>query len=386
MNSNPQQQLQPQIQPQLSQRSRSDSIISQRRPLLQHQQQVFSELENIQNDAQLSQRSQSDSQISRLRRQVSIQEPLLQPPQSSQQRSRPASRLSQSQLSVHQEIVPDPFTEQQFLMQSQSDHTQPNHHLHRQQSVLSTTSNYNAPSMSVGSNCVGTCQPLLPYTNATNVGMVDQGHQPLRRSASQMSNHASIDPDMQLNHQLKQISLSASQLSQQLQLSIQSRLQQPQQLQQQQQQPVVVGNTYQQFTPVQQQQELPRQNLLVQQVRSSPAISFTNQQPPPATTDLISSHQSTSLSQISHQPQQTQTTKNGQLTSTVSDKVSQSQQTSARDKDKSREDDPAFEEDRYLYLRLKNRELLLKKIKQCESLETEIRNGWKEHFPDNELS
>ena len=34
----------------------------------------------------------------------------------------------------------------------------------------------------------------------------------------------------------------------------------------------------------------------------------------------------------------------------------------------------AFEEDRYLYMCLKNRELLLKKIKQCETLESEIKD------------
>ena len=365
-----QQQPQPQLQQQLSQRSQSvDSIISQRKPPLLHQQNVFSELDNIQNDASLSQRSQSDSQISRLRRQVSIQEPIMQPSQQQQQqqqqRSRPTSRLSQSQLSVHQEIVPDPMTEQQFLMEYQTDNSQHSNRLQRQQSILSATSNY-TPSIAIGSSFVGDRQPIVAYPN-TNVGIIDQGQDPLHRSLSQTTSHVSIDPDIKLNHQLQQISLSASQLSQQLQHSIQSRLQQQPQLQHQD---AVVINPYQQFTPIQQRQP-PQQQVFVQQ------------RDPPSSTDhqLVSSHQSTSLSQT--QPL-------SELVKTLPQKVSQSQQTTNSDKEKNKEEsdngEPAFEEDRYLYLCLKNRELLLKKIKQCESLEKEIRSGWKEHFPDNELS
>ena len=217
------------------------------------------------------------------------------------------------------------------------------------------------------------------FLNESNEGARRQ----LNRSASQLSQYQeSVHPDVQLNQQLQQISLSASQLSQQLQHSIQSRLTtnstQPQN-------PMAVPQSPSPFLPAYQQ--IPFQPLQPQLaptfVQSQPTSLIQPpqphlmMQPPPLHNPHLSLHSNPSTSQHEAlQPPASHTT-----TRLQSPNLKHRSNESQLLKEKGCEDSScqpqlseAFEEDRYLYMCLKNRELLLKKIKQCETLESEIKD------------
>eukprot|EP00111_Clytia_hemisphaerica_P000739 TCONS_00002172-protein len=234
-----------------------------------------------------------------------------------------------------------------------------------------------------------------------------------------------LNQDVHLNQQLQQISLSASQLSQQLQMSIQSRLSgssvqpqtQPQILTPQPTlvthqptvatpQPVLVTPQPTLMTPQptfvtpQPSVVIPQPLVTHQAVQVTPRHIHISQpsipqpsipQPYQYNLNLSSSSQFPSRQQPSYSRQNSQQAdyshsqnskhRNSTFKRNVSieepiSRTSDQGRTHTMDQTSTKSNvTPAFEEDRYLYMCLKNRELLLKKIKQCEDLESEIKNG-----------
>ena len=332
-------------QPQLSNRSQKESTRGSRR---------ISQSFQPQQSPRLSQRSVSNSQLDQYLDDIT--------------EGRPSSQLSQRSMSgyleqsqIHQ------YAQQSIPLSSPLPPHQSNQHFQRPNEVFIKQQPNQAPFINQS--------PSVLIDN--NAGVRGQ----LNRTASQLSQHLeAVNSDVQLNQQLNQISLSASQLSQQLQHSIQSRLTknpvQPQIPLAQSPSPFL-PNIYQQqhqqasFQPQPQSQPNPvfvqthlAQQLPQPQLRRHSSVK-NNYNPPP-------SHYESLHSSVTDPPIRSQS-QNPNLSHNTLDRSN-----SAKGKSRMSSPQPAmtdaFKEDRYLYMCLKNRELLLKKIKQCETLESEIKD------------